>query len=56
MESEEMENIQDYLPLFADNIKQELFDPSEKANNLCDSNEEKVRFSKFKPKVGFYII
>lgn len=37
-----MENQQDYLSLFADNIKQELFDPTEKSNNLCDSNEEKV--------------
>lgn len=44
MDTEELENqmqMNDYFPLLAENIKQELFDTTEK-NNLCDSVENKV--------------
>ena len=30
----------DFLPMLTDNIKQELFEASEKSSNICDSVEE----------------
>lgn len=45
MEAEELvDQINDFLPLLPENIKQELLDSNEKGNNLCDSAETKVKF------------
>lgn len=44
MEAEELvEQINDFLPLLPENIKQELLDANDKGNTLCDSAENKVR-------------
>lgn len=53
MDTEELENqmqMNDYFPLLAENIKQELFDTTEK-NNLCDSVENKVCWETIKSSV-----
>uniref|UniRef100_A0A336LHI4 CSON013686 protein n=1 Tax=Culicoides sonorensis TaxID=179676 RepID=A0A336LHI4_CULSO len=41
METEELEQINDFLPLLPENIKQELLDANDKGNTLCDSAENK---------------
>lgn len=44
MESDELsDTMNDFLPLLPENIKQELFDSTEKGN-LCDSVEKQVRY------------
>jgi hypothetical protein len=41
MDNEELNQMDDYLPLLPENIKQELFETTDKAN-VCDSVESKV--------------
>lgn len=44
METDELsDTMNDFLPLLPENIKQELFDATEKGN-LCDSVENKVSY------------